>query len=70
MHEDLKMEFLGESHCSFVFRHMIAQFTDQISRLTLPTVAILTLLATWFQLGLLNAPGFIAFPVLGLFVDV
>jgi hypothetical protein len=48
----------------------IAQFTGQISGLALPTVAVLTLQVTAFQLGVLNALGFIAFPVLGLFVGV
>ena len=48
----------------------ITQFTGQISGLALPTVAILTLQATGFQLGVLNALGFIAFPTLGLFVGV
>jgi len=48
----------------------IAQFTGQISGLALPTIAILTLQVTGFQLGILNALGFIAFPVLGLFVGV
>jgi MFS family permease len=38
--------------------------------LALPTVAILSLQVTPFQLGVLNALGFIAFPVLGLFVGV
>ena len=49
----------------------IAQFTGQISGLALPTVAILSpLQITGFQLGMLNALGFIAFPTLGLFVGV
>jgi len=48
----------------------ITQFTGQISGLALPTVAILTLQVTGFQLGVLNALGFIAFPTLGLFVGV
>jgi MFS family permease len=48
----------------------ITQFTGQISGLALPTVAILTLQVTGFQLGVLNALGFIAFPALGLFVGV
>jgi len=48
----------------------ITQFTGQISGLALPTVAILTLQITGFQLGILNTLGFIAFPVLGLFVGV
>jgi MFS family permease len=46
------------------------QFTGQVTDLALPTVAILTLQVTAFQLGVLNALGFIAFPVLGLFVGV
>lgn len=48
----------------------ITQFTGQISGLALPTIAILTLQVTGFQLGVLNALGFIAFPTLGLFVGV
>ncbi|HML02014.1 MAG TPA: hypothetical protein VK487_01435 [Candidatus Bathyarchaeia archaeon] len=48
----------------------VTQFTGQISGLALPTVAILTLQITGFQLGVLNTLGFIAFPVLGLFVGV
>jgi MFS family permease len=48
----------------------ITQFTGQISALALPTIAILTLQVTDFQLGVLNALGFIAFPTLGLFVGV
>ena len=46
------------------------QFTGQITDLALPTVAVLTLQVTAFQLGILNALGFIAFPTLGLFVGV
>jgi MFS family permease len=48
----------------------ITQFTGSISGLALPTIAVLTLQVTGFQLGLLNALGFIAFPTLGLFVGV
>ena len=48
----------------------ITQFTGQITDLALPTVAVLTLQVTAFQLGILNALGFIAFPTLGLFVGV
>jgi MFS family permease len=48
----------------------ITQFTGQISGLALPTVAILTLKVTGFQLGLLDALGFVAFPTMGLFVGV
>jgi MFS family permease len=46
------------------------QFTGQITDLALTTVAVLSLQVTAFQLGILNALGFIAFPVLGLFVGV
>jgi MFS family permease len=48
----------------------ITQFTGQITDLALPTVAILTVQVTAFQLGVINALGFIAFPTLGLFVGV
>jgi MFS family permease len=48
----------------------VTQFTGQISGLAIPTVAVLTLQVTGFQLGVLNALGFIAFPALGLFVGV
>lgn len=48
----------------------ITQFTGQVTNLALPTVAVLTLQVTAFQLGVLNALGFIAFPILGLFVGV
>jgi MFS family permease len=48
----------------------ITQFTGQISGLALPTIAVLTLQVTGFELGILNALGFIAFPTLGLFVGV
>ncbi len=48
----------------------VTQFTGQITDLALPTVAILTLQATAFQVGVLNAVAFISFPTLGLFVGV
>jgi len=48
----------------------IAQFTGQVSDLALPTVAVLVLQVTGFELGVLNALAFIAFPLLGLFVGV
>ncbi|MDE1854185.1 MAG: MFS transporter [Thaumarchaeota archaeon] len=48
----------------------VTQFTGQFTDLALPTVAVLTLQVTAFQLGVLNALGFIAFPTLGLFVGV
>lgn len=47
-----------------------AQFTGQISDLALPTVAVIALQVTGFELGVINALGFIAFPILGLFVGV
>ena len=46
------------------------QFTGQITDLALPTIAVLTVQVTAFQLGILNALGFIAFPTLGLLVGV
>jgi len=48
----------------------IAQFTGQVSDLALPTVAVLVLQVTGFELGILNALAFVAFPLLGLFVGV
>ena len=48
----------------------ITQFTGQISSLALPTVAAVTLEVSGFQLGVLQALGFIAFPTMGLFVGV
>jgi predicted MFS family arabinose efflux permease len=60
-HRDFLMFWTGDT---------ITQFTGQISGLALPTIAILTLQVTGFQLGILNALGFIAFPTLGLFVGV
>lgn len=48
----------------------VTQFTGQISGLALPTVAVLTLEVTAFQLGIIDALGFIAFPMLGLFAGV
>ena len=48
----------------------VTQFTGQITDLALPTVAILTIQVTAFQLGVINALGFIAFPTLGLLVGV
>jgi len=48
----------------------VTQLTGQITDLALPTVAILTIEVTAFQLGVINALGFMAFPTLGLFVGV
>lgn len=48
----------------------ITQFTGQISGLALSVLAVQILNVTDFEVGLLNALGFIAFPTLGLFVGV
>ena len=48
----------------------ITQFTGQVTNLALPTVAVITLAATGFQVGVLSALGLLAFPILGLFVGV
>jgi len=48
----------------------IIQFTGSISGLALGVVAVLTLKANGFQLGVIVALGFIAFPTMGLFVGV
>jgi len=48
----------------------ISELGSQISQLALPTVAILLLGATPFQVGLLTALEFLAFPVLGLVAGV
>ncbi len=54
----------------FWFGDTVTQFTGQITALVLPTIAILTLEVTDFELGILNALGFIAFPIFALFVGV
>ena len=48
----------------------ISELGSQVSALALPTVAILILNATPFQVGLLEALQFLAFPVLGLIAGV
>jgi MFS family permease len=48
----------------------ISELGSQVSALALPTVAILILSATPFQVGLLEACQFLAFPVLGLIAGV
>lgn len=48
----------------------ISETGSQVSALALPTVAILVLAATPFEVGLLEAFGFLAFPVLGLVAGV
>ncbi len=54
----------------FWFGDTITQFTGQISGLALGVVAVLTLKVNGFQLGVISALGFIAFPTMGLFVGV
>jgi len=71
----LKLPFRGnlwhhEDFMRFWFGDTVTQFTGQVTALVLPTLAILTLNVTDFQLGILNALGFIAFPTLGLFAGV
>ncbi|MEM3637626.1 MAG: MFS transporter [Conexivisphaerales archaeon] len=48
----------------------VTQFTGQVTSLAIPTIAILSLNVTGFELGVLSALGFIAFPTLGLFAGV
>jgi len=48
----------------------ISELGSQVSQLALPTVAILLLGATPFQVGLLTACEFLAFPTLGLVAGV
>src|ERR1700694_1265050 len=48
----------------------ISQFGTQVTVLAFPTIAILVLHATAFEVGLLGALEFLAFPVLGLFAGV
>jgi MFS family permease len=48
----------------------VSEIGSQVSQLALPTVAILVLHATPFQVGLLSALEFLAFPVLGLVAGV
>src|SRR5438128_12098724 len=48
----------------------VSQFGTQVTFLAVPTVAILVLHAGPFQVGLLSALEFLAFPVLGLVAGV
>lgn len=48
----------------------VSQVGNQVTLLALPTIAILLLGATTFQVGLLEAVGTIAFPILGPFAGV
>jgi MFS family permease len=52
------------------FGQGVSEIGSQVSQLALPTVAILLLGATPFQVGLLAACEFLAFPVLGLVAGV
>ena len=48
----------------------VSQFGNQFTILALPTIAILVVHASIFQVGLLGAIEFLAFPTIGLFVGV
>ena len=48
----------------------VSQFGNQFTLLALPTIAILVLHASVFQIGLLGSIEFLAFPAIGLFVGV
>lgn len=52
------------------FGDTVSQFTAQVTELALPTVAILLLGASAFQMGLLGTLQLLSFPTLGLFVGV
>lgn len=52
------------------FGQFVSQAGSQVSFLAMPTVAILLLHATPFQVGVLSALEFLAFPVLGLIAGV
>ncbi len=52
------------------FGDTVSQFTAQVTQLALPTVAILLLGASAFQMGLLGTLQLLSFPTLGLFVGV
>lgn len=52
------------------FGDTVSQFTAQVTQLALPTVAILLLRASAFQMGLLGTLQLLSFPTLGLFVGV
>jgi MFS family permease len=54
----------------FWFGDTVSQFTAQVTGLALPTVAILTLGADAFEVGLLGTLQLLAFPILGMFVGV
>jgi MFS family permease len=58
---DFRSLWLGES---------VSLIGDYVSAFVLPTVAVLMLHASSFQVGLLGATGTIAYPVMGLFVGV
>lgn len=52
------------------FSDTVSQFTAQVTVLALPSAAILMLGANAFEMGLLSALEFLAFPTIGLFVGV
>lgn len=60
-HADFMRLWIGET---------VEWFGGQITYLALPTIAILALKAGAFDIGVLNALGYLAFPILGIFVGV
>lgn len=60
-HTDFMRLWIGET---------VEWFGDQITYLALPTIAIVALNAGAFDIGVLNGLGYLAFPVLGVFVGV
>jgi MFS family permease len=71
----MKLRFQGRlwTHGDFLrlwFGDTVSQFTAQVTQLALPTVAILLLGASPFQMGILGALQLLSFPTLGLFVGV
>ena len=60
-HQDFMRMWVGQS---------VSQVGNQVTLLALPTIAIILLGATTFQVGLLEAVGTIAFPLLGPFAGV
>jgi MFS family permease len=54
----------------FWFGQSVSQFGNQITNLALPTIAILVLHITVFEVGLLGAIEYLAFPVIGLLAGV
>lgn len=60
-HTDFMRLWVGET---------VEWFGGQITYLALPTIAIFALKAGAFDIGVLNGLGYLAFPILGVFVGV